>query len=132
LTDDRRLAPLRARTLDLEARTVEATISTGADVARYGFRPDETFGPWIERLDLDGADLSRMAGAPVLLDHVQAMAARVGIVEGAERRGGEIVARLKFSDSDAGRAIVRDLEGGLPPQISIGYAVGEWERNANA
>ena len=47
-------------TLDREARTVEAIVSTGADVQRGGF---------IERLDLTGADLSRLIGAPVLDGH---------------------------------------------------------------
>lgn len=126
MTADRRTAPLAARTLDAEAGTVEAVVCAGSSVERHGFRPDGSFGPWIEAVDMSGADLSRLRGAPVLLDHNQSMAARVGIVESAELRGKELVARLRFSESEAGRAIVRDLASGVTPQLSIGYAVSEW------
>ncbi len=55
----RSFAPQPA-TLDANARSVDAIVSTGADVPRGGF---------VERLPLENADLSRLVGAPVLDAH---------------------------------------------------------------
>lgn len=55
-----RRATLAPASLDPEGMTVEATISTFADVQRAGF---------IERLSPAGLDASRLIGAPVLDGH---------------------------------------------------------------
>ncbi len=119
-----RLAPGEPSTADAEARTVEAVVSTGADV------PRRTFGgmEYIERLDLDGADLSALPGGPVLDSH-STFATRdiLGVVEHAERRGGAIHARLRFRDTEAGRAVFRSIRDGTIRSLSVGYSVERWE-----
>ena len=108
-------------------------ISSGAAVLRRGVHPDgQGFGPFFERLDLAGADLSRLQqGAPVLLDHRQADSmARIGVVEAVRREGGQLVARLRFSERDDVTSLLRDLAAGIGGSVSIGYHVSEWGTDA--
>jgi HK97 family phage prohead protease len=111
-------AALSPNTYDADARTIEAVISTGADVNR---------GSFIERLDLDGVDLEAVAGVPVLDAHKADGAARViGVVESVRRDGASLIAIIRFSNADDARpAITRILEGTLRG-VSIGYRVAEW------
>ena len=95
-----RAASLAPRSFDPKARTAEAVISSGATVLRRGMHPDgRGFGPYFERLDLAGVDLSRMDGAPVLVDHrAPNSAARIGVVEAVRVERGALVAKLRFSE----------------------------------
>ncbi len=84
-----RSAGFRAESLNREARTVEAIASTGADVRRIGF---------VERLNVAGANLEHMTGAPVLNAHRQgSVSDALGVVEEARIEGGRIIVRMKFS-----------------------------------
>lgn len=127
-----RAATLAPRTLDLEARTCEAVISSGAAVLRRGPHPDgHGFGPWFERLDLAGADLARLQGAPVLLDHAAYDSrSRVGVVETVRSEAGQLVARLRFSERAEVTPLLRDLADGIGGAISVGYSVEEWGADA--
>lgn len=118
-----RLAPSEPATADAEALTVEAVVSTGADVPRRA----PGGGTYVERLDLDGADLSMLTGGPVLDSH-STFATRdiLGVVEQAERRGGAIHARLRFRDTDPGRAVFGSIQDGTLRSLSVGYSVEEW------
>lgn len=111
-------AALSPSTYNKDARTIEAVISTGADVNR---------GAYIERLSLDGVDLTSIAGIPVLDAHRQDSASRViGVVESARREGESLVAVIRFTEApDAMPAITRILEGTLKG-VSIGYRVSLW------
>lgn len=122
-----RRAVLGPSTLDLESRTAEATIATSAPVRRSGQRPDGTHGLWIEVLDLDGANLERLIGAPVLVDHAHHRSeARVGAIESARREGNRLVARLRFSQRPDVDALLVDLRDGIAGAVSVGYTVEEW------
>lgn len=113
-----RPADFRPSTLDREARTVEAIVSTGADVPR---------GAVVERLDLKGADLARLIGAPVLDAHRSASTRdQLGIVEAAELRPEGLWCRLRFRDNDAARAVLADIADGTLRGLSIGYRVERW------
>jgi hypothetical protein len=127
-----RRSPLGAATYNAEARTVRAIAGTGAPVRRTGFRPDDSHGGWLEVLDVNGANLTRLEGAPILADHRQALDARLGIVAGARVTGGAIEVDLRLSDSPAGEALGRELAGGTAPQLSIGYQVSRWRQEADA
>lgn len=118
----------RPTTIDETNRAVEALIAApGAPVLRSGPRPDASgWGAYIEELDPAGADLSRLAGAPLLLDHVPATEFQVGVVEAARRTPEGIVATLRFSREDAAFKIWRDVADGIRRQVSIGYQVHEW------
>lgn len=107
-------------TVDRAARTVEAIVSTGADTPRPGF---------IERLDLSGADLSRLIGGPVLDAHRSASTRdQLGIIEAAELRLEGIWVRMKFRSNTAAEAVLSDIAEGTLRGLSIGYTVEEWSK----
>lgn len=108
-------------TLDLDARTIEAVVATGADTPRAGY---------IERLDLRGADLSRLVGGPVLDGHrAQSTRDQLGIIEAAEVRAEGIWARIKFRSNESARAVMADISDGTVRGLSIGYSVQEWSES---
>ncbi|MBA4337787.1 MAG: peptidase [Hyphomonas sp.] len=111
-------AALSPSTYNSDARTIEAVISTGADVDR---------GAYVERLSLKGVDIAFVKGVPVLDAHRQDSASRViGVVESARREGESLVAVIRFTEApDAQPAITRILEGTLKG-VSIGYRVSLW------
>ncbi|MGP9789620.1 prohead protease/major capsid protein fusion protein [Roseinatronobacter sp. NSM] len=108
-------------TVDLEARTVEAIVSTGADTPRPGF---------VERLDLTGADLSGLVGAP-LLDAHQTRSTRdqLGVIEAAELRAEGLWIRAKFRSNPAALSVLSDIADGTLRGLSIGYTVAEWKES---
>jgi len=106
-------------TVDREARTVEAIVSTGADVPRGGV---------IERLDLAGADLSRLIGAPVLDAHrTGSTRDQLGVVEAAVLRPEGVWVRIKFRRNEAATAVMGDIADGTLRGLSIGYRVEKWK-----
>ncbi|WP_338325562.1 prohead protease/major capsid protein fusion protein [Paenirhodobacter populi] len=114
-----------ASTVDAETRTVEAIVSTGAEVRRAGF---------IERLDLTGVDLSRLNGAPVLDAHRAASTRdQLGVVEAAEVRPEGLWVRMRFRSNETAKAVLADIADGTLRGLSIGYSVAEWkeERRGN-
>ncbi|MEQ8965940.1 MAG: Mu-like prophage major head subunit gpT family protein [Azospirillaceae bacterium] len=127
---DRR-APAAPRSLDREARTVEVVASSGAEVQRGGVRPDGSYGAWRERLDVRGVDTSRFTGGPVLTDHRREVDGVVGSIETARVRDGVLTARLRFRENPAGDDVLGGIADGSLSQVSVGYAVREWEVGAD-
>lgn len=108
----------RPSTLDTEARTVEAIVSTGADAPRAGY---------VERLDLSGADLSRLVGGPVLDGHrSETTRDQLGIIEAAETRPEGLWVRIKFRSNEAAKAVLSDIADGTLRGLSVGYTVQQW------
>lgn len=106
-------------TLDPQARTIEAIVSSGADTPRPGY---------IERLDLRGADLSRLIGGPVLDAHRNSSTRdQLGVIEAAEVRPEGLWVRLRFRSNDAAQAVMADIGDGTLRGLSIGYSVAEWK-----
>lgn len=130
---DRQQLPLTTRaavvpaSINEEARTVDVTWTTGAEVQRYDWRSDSVY---VERLSLDPKHvrLGRLqAGAPVLDTHSSYRAGHVlGVVESASMERGAGVARIRFSDREDVAPIWRDVSTGILRSISVGYAVHEW------
>lgn len=113
-----RAASLAPTTYDADTNTIEAVISTGADVQRGGY---------IERLPIGNADLRGIAGAPVLDAHNQGSTRSVlGVIEKAWKAAGEIRARIKLSSREDVAGIVRDIADGILRNLSIGYRVTKW------
>lgn len=106
-------------TVSLTERTVEAIVSTGADVPRAGFT---------ERLDLRGADVARLIGAPVLDAH-RATSTRdqLGVIAEAELRPEGLWVKMRFRSNDAALAVLKDVQDGTLRGLSIGYTVAEWK-----
>lgn len=108
----------RPSTLDPQARTIEAIVSTGAPAPRAGF---------VERLDLSGADLSRLVGGPVLDGHrSETTRDQLGVIEAAEIRPEGLWVRLKFRSNEASQAVIADIADGTLRGLSIGYTVQKW------
>lgn len=111
----------RPATVDLEARTAEAIVSTFADVVRNGF---------VERLDPAGMDPARLVGAPVLDGHRRETSRdQLGVVEAAELRPEGLWARLRFRSNEAARAVLADIAEGTIRGLSVGYAVTSWRES---
>lgn len=119
-----RAASPRPASFDPQARTVEAIVSTGADVDRGGH---------VERLDLSGVDLARLIGAPVLDAHRSGSTRdQLGVVEAAELRPEGLWCRLKFRGNDAAQAVLADIGEGTLRGLSIGYSVARWRETREA
>lgn len=119
-----RTASLKPDTFDPETNTVEVVLSTGAAVKRAGY---------VEKLDINGADLRGIAGSSVLDAHNQGSTRAVlGAIVKAWRAGGEIRALLKLSSRDDVAGIVRDIADGIIRNVSIGYSVSKWRDETNS
>ncbi|SDE25683.1 prohead protease/major capsid protein fusion protein [Rhodospira trueperi] len=121
-------AAQRAATLDREARTVEVVALSGlAPVTRPAPAPaHDVRGPWIEELDAAGAGY--VTGAPVLMDHRNAVDAVVGTVEGARVEGDRIIATVRFDASPEADRLMDKVQAGSVRGVSLGYSVQEWRR----
>ncbi len=118
-------AALAPETFDEEARTVEVTWSTGAEVTRYDW---EAGGRYIEALSMlpKHIRLERLnAGASVLDNHSAygGVRAILGVVERAWIENGEGRAKLRFSTRPDVQDIVGDVRAGIIRHVSIGYRV---------
>ncbi|MFT4913345.1 MAG: hypothetical protein ACI9YM_001942 [Brevundimonas sp.] len=112
-----RRAPLSNSSFNAAERTVDAVISTGADVRRNDAR-----GPYVERLAIAGIDPESLVGLPVLDGHRQGGSEHVvGVVIAARHEAGALVATLKLSDADDVKSVVRKVEDGILRGVSIGY-----------
>lgn len=116
-----RAADVRPKSLDRKARTVDAVLSTGADVPRFDFE-----GEFIERLSIDttAIDLARADGAPVLDSHRQDALDRIlGRLTSVRVEGGQLIGTIKISSRH--EAILDDIEEGIIRGVSIGYTIQE-------
>ena len=118
-----RAATLAPTTLDSEAGTIEATISTFAPVQRSGY---------VERLDPAGLDLAGLIGAPVLDGHRQGSARDVlGVVEAVRRDGDALVAVIRLSAAPDVASTVQKIREGVIRGVSIGYRVDRWTESTD-
>ena len=112
--------------VDTESRSVEVTWTTGAPVLRRTLG-----GSYYEELSLgDAVNMERLNnGAPLLNSHKAAdLADIVGVVERAWTDEKEGRAVVRFSDRAEVEPIWRDVQQGIIRNISVGYAVDEFER----
>lgn len=111
-------------TLDEEKRTVDVTISTGAEVKRLGF-----FEDFIEELDISKKSI-RMerlnSGAPLLKNH--RFEDQIGVVESARISNGELVGTVRFSKNNPqAEEVFRDVQDGIIRNVSVGYRIHKFE-----
>ena len=104
---------------------LEFSFSSETPVTRY-------FGDEVLDHDRDAVDLSRLNGgaAPLLLNHDPDRV--LGIVERAwidEKRRG--MARITWATNDLARQVRQDVEAGVMPNISVGYAVQQAEQEGD-
>lgn len=101
-------------TLDMEAGTVDVTLTTGAPVQRGGY---------VEVLAIAPENVEFASRLPLLDSHRQQSIADIkGSVSNIRFEPGAIVATLNISDSSALAAVARgDVTG-----VSVGYRVKKW------
>lgn len=117
-----RAAIVAPASFDPEALTVQATISTFADVVRR-----DAQGAYLERLDPAGLDTSGLVGAPLLDGHRQASGRDViGAIEAFQMQGGALVATIKLSRAADAAPLVARITEGVLKGVSIGYRVTRW------
>lgn len=125
-------AAVRPGSVDVDARTVELTWTTGAKGRRWSW----DVGSYMEELEVSDAAvrLDRLNnGAPFLnahnsydLDDV------IGVVEKAWIDGSEGRALVRFSKRDDVEQIFKDVQDGILRNISVGYAVHRYEVTESA
>jgi HK97 family phage prohead protease len=117
-----RAATVAPASFDPEAQTIEATISTFADVPRRDGQ-----GAHLERLDPAGLNASGLIGAPLLDGHRQGAGRdMIGTVEAVRFDGGKLVATIRLTRAaDAAPLVARITEGTLKG-VSVGYTVARW------
>ena len=118
-----RMAGEESLTYDAATRSVEAVFSTGAAVKRWGF---------IEELEVstEAIDLGRVEkGLCRLLDTHNAyeLDAVLGSVSEVRIENGELVGKLTFAETEAGRKAEGMVARGEVKGISVGYKVTRWE-----
>lgn len=117
-----RQASFTPDTFNTEAMTVEAVVSTFATVTRRDSR-----GPYTERLDPTGLDLSGLIGSPVLDGHRQGSARDViGVIVAHRMEGGSLVATIRLSGAADAAPIITRIQEGTLKGVSIGYRVNRW------
>ena len=118
-----RRADLTPGTFNEDAMTVEAVLSTYADVQRVGY---------IERLDPAGLDDRDLIGAPFLDSHKQSSGAHViGVIQAVRHEAGQLLGTIRLVQSDDARPIVDRIKGGYLRGVSLGYRVKRWVETTN-
>lgn len=122
-----RRASFTPDTFNADAMTVEAVISTFAPVTRRDAR-----GPYTERLDPAGLDLSHLIGSPVLDGHRQGSARDViGVIAGYRMEGESLVATIRLSGAADAASIITRIQEGTLKGVSIGYRVTRWAESTD-
>lgn len=125
-------AALMPESYNSEKNTVEVTWTTGARVKRWSWD-----GPFHEELSVNPRHI-RMerlrAGAPVLNHHGTGglfssggLRDIMGVVEKASIKDGKGVATLRLSNRPDVADLVDDIKSGIIRNVSVGYAVHEFE-----
>lgn len=125
-------AAVRTGSVDVDARTVELTWTTGAKGRRWSW----DVGSYMEELEVseDAVRLDRLNnGAPFLNAHNSyELDAVIGVVEKAWIEGAEGRALVRFSQRDDVEKIFKDVQDGILRNISVGYAVHRYEVTESA
>ena len=123
-------AALQPQSFNDDNKTCDLVWSTGAQVRRF----DWCEGPFIEELDLspEAVDMTRLnSGAPLLDTHdCYELESVIGVVERAWLENGIGHATVRFSEREEVEPIVRDVKAGIIRNVSVGYAVQQYEITA--
>lgn len=130
-----RAATFAPSSFNRETRTVDVVWTTGAQVRRYSWARDEEFDEELV-VEPSALRLGRLnSGAPFLNSHRSyGLESILGVVvEGSVRvNGGRGYATIRFSERPQVEGIIRDIEGGIIRNVSVGYRVHRFERVAAA
>lgn len=113
---------VRAATVDEQARTVEAVISTETPVEVYDWRSNEIID---EVLRGDGAALPDQM--PLLANHSRwSLDDMLGSIRNLRMESGSIVGRLHFASDEESERAWQKVRGGHITDVSVGYRVSEF------
>lgn len=114
----RRSGAVSPGTFNEATMTIEAVLSSFADVRRNGF---------VERLDPAGLDTSRLVGAPLLNAH-RAGDGRdvIGTVTAVRIENGDLVGTIRLSLATDVAPLVQRIREGSLRGVSLGYRVSRW------
>jgi HK97 family phage major capsid protein/HK97 family phage prohead protease len=120
---------------DVEIASDAAAVAASADgrltmiasnerpMERYGFTPDEKWGPYREQLEhsAEAVDLSRLKSgrAPVLEEHERG--AQLGVIEEAKLVGKAMHLTVRFSKNAHPQEVLADIRDGIKRSVSIGW-----------
>lgn len=120
-------AAVREGSVDIEARTVELTWTTGAKGHRWSW----DVGSYMEELEVsdEAVRMDRLNnGAPLLNSHKSDdLGDVIGVVERAWIEGGEGHAIVRFSKRDDADKIFLDVQDKILRKISVKYAVHRYQ-----
>lgn len=120
-------AAVREGSVDVEARTVELTWTTGAKGHRWSW----DVGSYMEELEVsdEAVRMDRLNnGAPLLNSHKSDdLGDVIGVVERAWIEGGEGHAIVRFSKRDDADKIFLDVQDKILRKISVKYAVHRYQ-----
>jgi len=121
-----RLAEIKPRGVDVEARRIEMSISSEQPVAR-------SFGNEILEHSEGAIDLEFLSSgrAPLLLDHDPSQ--QIGVIESVKLDGEarRLRATARLGRGELATSILRDVEDGIRTNISVGYSIDKLERQGN-
>lgn len=117
-----RNATFEPSTYNADHGTVDAVISTGADVPRR-----DLSGPFIERLSMaPDAWTTARPTVPVLKDHQRTVDSVIGRAENIRVENGRALATIRLSDRPDLAGIRRDIQTGILDSLSFGFTVPKW------
>jgi len=123
-----RAATFAPSSFNAETGTVDAVLSTGADVVRRDYQ-----GEYLERLPVRaGAWTAARQPIPVLRDHQRNTTALVGAGEHLRIESGTVLSTIRLSDRPDLAGFRRDVETGIVSGVSIGYAVPSWTESTES
>lgn len=125
-------AAFEPSTFDAEKRTVELVWTTGAKGIRYRYVGWDGVEKYYEELEVSerAVRLERLNnGAPLCAAHNSySLRGVIGVVERAWIANGEGRALVRFSQRAEVQEIMRDVQDGILPNVSVGYDVHTYER----
>lgn len=120
----RRLVSFEPKTLNLDAGTVEATISSEGGVERYDWMSGQRYTEILVH-EPAAIDFKRIEGGPLLDSHKvsSSIGDIIGRVENVRLVGKKLVATLRFSKEPEGQSAMRKVSEGVIRFLSIGYRI---------
>ena len=122
-----RLAEIKPRGVDVEARRIEMSISSEQPVAR-------SFGNEILEHSEGAIDLEFLSSgrAPLMLDHDPSQ--QIGVIESVKLDGEarRLRATARLGRGELATSILRDVEDGIRTNISVGYSIATLERQGDS
>jgi HK97 family phage prohead protease len=109
------------QSLNEQERTVEVVAATETPVARW-------YGSEILKCTRQAIDTTRLKGLPVIDSHDRSsVLAVLGQVTAFRIENRQLVATIKFADSERGRQAFDLVKSGMLNKVSVGYTVQEFE-----